>query len=81
MQSRYLNVSQVRALKAVPASLSRRGPVRVRCDDDETIPLGRIKRRFTPKEYQQLANPKLLGGKTVGEELGASARAIDSTCF
>ena len=41
-----------------------------RCDDEEMIPLTKIKKGFTPKELNQLANPKLLGGKTVGEELG-----------
>ena len=41
-----------------------------RCDDEEMIPLTRIKKGFTSKELDQLANPKLLGGKTVGEELG-----------
>ncbi|GAB4816307.1 hypothetical protein N2152v2_003353 [Parachlorella kessleri] len=33
------------------------------------IPLTKIKQGFTSKELNQLANPKLLGGKTVGEEL------------
>ena len=30
---------------------------------------GAQKKGFTQKEYEQLRNPKLLGGKTIGEEL------------
>lgn len=40
-------------------------------DDEEIVPIisGRKKKGFTPKEYEQLRNPSLLGGSTVGEEL------------
>jgi hypothetical protein len=41
-----------------------------RCDDDEMIPLSKVKTGFTAQELEQMAHPKLLGGKTVGEELG-----------
>ncbi|KAI7843240.1 hypothetical protein COHA_003074 [Chlorella ohadii] len=51
----------------------------VRCDsDDEIVPIvsGRQKRGFTPKEYEQLRNPDLLGGATIGEELGEPSLAF-----
>lgn len=44
----------------------------VRCDsDDEIVPIvsGRTKKGFTKEEYEQLRNPQLLGGGTIGEEL------------
>lgn len=40
-------------------------------DDEDMVPIlsGTKKKGFTKKEYEQLKNPKLLGGKTIGEEL------------
>lgn len=40
-------------------------------DDDDMVPIlsGRKKSGFTEKDYEQLRNPKLLGGATIGEEL------------
>lgn len=40
-------------------------------DDEDMVPIlsGRRKKGFTEKEYEQMRNPKLLGGKTIGEEL------------
>lgn len=49
-----------------------RGTFRVFASDDEDmVPIfsGRKKKGFTEQEYEQLRNPKLLGGKTIGEEL------------
>lgn len=51
---------------------SSRRHFRVRASDDEDmVPIlsGRRKSGFTDKEYEQLRNPKLLGGATIGEEL------------
>lgn len=39
-----------------------------------------IKKGFTDKELDQLSKPKLLGGKTVGEELGELAPQHSSYC-
>lgn len=53
-------------------SIRPRVPVPIRASDDEDmVPIlsGRRKKGFTKKEYEQLKNPKLLGGKTIGEEL------------
>ena len=53
-------------------------PMRVRhrlvvraSDDEDIVPIvsGKKKKGFTPKEYEMLRNPTLLGGSTVGEEL------------
>lgn len=40
-------------------------------DDEDMVPIfsGRRKKGFSAKEYEQLRNPQLLGGKTIGEEL------------
>lgn len=40
-------------------------------DDEDIVPIvtGRRKSGFSSKEYEQLRNPKLLGGKTLGQEL------------
>ena len=57
------------AISCQPPS-RRRAALRVRCDDDDMIPLGKIKKGFTDKELRQLSHPRLLGGKTVGDELG-----------
>jgi hypothetical protein len=51
---------------------SRIASVKVKASDDEDmVPIlsGRRKSGFTPREYEQLRNPTLLGGKTIGEEL------------
>lgn len=51
---------------------ARHSVTRIRASDDEDmVPIlsGRRKKGFTKKEYEQLRNPKLLGGKTIGEEL------------
>lgn len=43
----------------------------VRASDDEMVPIisGRKKKGFTSEEYERLRNPRLLGGKSIGEEL------------
>ena len=74
MQSYRLTTPTLRTVR-VPAPLIRRGPLRVRCDDEEMIPLTKVKRGFTTRELEQLAHPHLLGGKTVGEELGGQCHA------
>ena len=63
-------------------AVSRRGLIRNRrncpglrvraSDDEDTLPIfsGRLKSGFTPAEEENLRHPKLLGGKTIGEELG-----------
>lgn len=45
-------------------------------DDEDMVPIlsGRKKKGFTKKEYEQLKHPKLLGGKTIGEELSMLRR-------
>lgn len=55
---------------SVEYSRSRRTLLVVRADE-EIIPIvsGREKKSFSPSEYEQLRNAKLLGGKTIGEEL------------
>lgn len=69
------------SLQARPVPLSLPLPTRTRdrcrrlrvraSDDEDMVPIfsGRRKKSFSPKEYEQLRNPKLLGGKTIGEEL------------
>ena len=54
----------------IATTTSRRFFVRA-SDDEDMVPIlsGRMKKGFTEKEYAQLKNPKLLGGKTIGEEL------------
>lgn len=64
-------------LGALPVTLPTR--TRDRCrrlcvrasDDEDMVPIfsGRRKKGFSAKEYEQLRNPQLLGGKTIGEEL------------
>ena len=59
--------------RTVP-SPARRGPVRPRAhDDDDVLPIlgPHTKTEFTPEELDKLAHPHLLGGKTMGDELGA----------
>lgn len=41
-------------------------------DDDEIVPIlsGRRKKEFNAKDMEKLRNPQLLGGQTIGDELG-----------
>jgi hypothetical protein len=76
-----LTATRSSCLRAQTAVLCARRPTQplrayhrlsVRCDsDDEIVPIlsGRQKKGFTPKEYEKLRNPELLGGATIGDEL------------
>jgi len=58
-------------------------------DDEDMVPIfsGRRKKGFTEKDYDTLKSPKLLGGKTIGDELAllrkeyvtAEQRAIEQS--
>ena len=75
--SGYFRVAAGRGAPHAPlhyATRRRRLVTVVASDDDEIVPIisGRVKKGFTPKEYEQLRKPQQLGGETIGEELGAA---------
>lgn len=57
---------------------SRRACVVVRADDDDILPIisGRIREPAPP---ENLPKPKLMGGKTIGEELGMLHKAMQQS--
>lgn len=65
-----------------PSHRSRCHRFRVRASDDEdVIPIfsGHRKTEFNAVDYERLSHPKLLGGKTIGEELAMiRARYLDA---
>lgn len=51
-------------------SAPRRRTLRVSAHEEELLPLVRLpKTEFSKEDYEKLAHPHLLGGKTIGEEL------------
>ena len=67
---------QARCARGPQLRRARGGPLSIRASDDEdVVPVisGRFKKGFSADDMQRLRHPHLLGGRTIGEELGGSS--------